>query len=68
MLNEMKLQAYGKINLSLDVLRKRPDGYHDVRMVMQTVKLHDNIDLTGRMSRGSASRRIFLFFRWMRTI
>ena len=45
MLNEMKLQAYGKINLSLDVLRKRPDGYHDVRMVMQTVKLHDNIDL-----------------------
>lgn len=41
----MKLQAYGKINLSLDVLRQRPDGYHDVRMIMQTVKLHDNIDL-----------------------
>lgn len=41
----LKLQAYGKINLSLDVLRKREDGYHDVRMIMQTVKLHDNIDL-----------------------
>ncbi len=41
----MKLQSYGKINLSLDVLRKRRDGYHEVQMIMQTVKLHDNIDL-----------------------
>lgn len=44
-MNRIKLQAYGKINLSLDVLRQRPNGYHDVRMIMQTVKLHDNIDL-----------------------
>lgn len=44
-MNSIKLQAYGKINLSLDVLRKRKDGYHDVRMIMQTVKLHDNIDM-----------------------
>ncbi|HBP24922.1 MAG TPA: 4-(cytidine 5'-diphospho)-2-C-methyl-D-erythritol kinase [Oribacterium sp.] len=44
-MNHIKLQAYGKINLSLDVLRQRPNGYHDVRMIMQTVKLHDNIDL-----------------------
>ncbi len=44
-MNQIKLQAYGKINLSLDVLRQRPDGYHDVRMIMQTVKLHDNIDI-----------------------
>ena len=44
-MDSLKLQAYGKINLSLDVLRLRPDGYHDVRMIMQTVKLHDNIDL-----------------------
>lgn len=44
-MNHIKLQAYGKINLSLDVLRQRPNGYHDVRMIMQTVKLHDNIDM-----------------------
>ncbi|ETP70923.1 4-diphosphocytidyl-2C-methyl-D-erythritol kinase [Lachnospiraceae bacterium JC7] len=44
-MDSIKLQAYGKINLSLDVLRQREDGYHDVRMIMQTVKLHDNIDM-----------------------
>lgn len=44
-MDSVKLQAYGKINLSLDVLRQRTDGYHDVRMIMQTVKLHDNIDM-----------------------
>lgn len=44
-MDSVKLQAYGKINLSLDVLRQREDGYHDVRMIMQTVKLHDNVDM-----------------------
>lgn len=39
-------KAYGKINLGLDVLRKRPDGYHDVKMIMQTVSLHDRITIT----------------------
>lgn len=34
-------KAYAKINLGLDVIRKRPDGYHDVKMVMQTVDLYD---------------------------
>lgn len=37
--------AYAKINLSLDVLRKRPDGYHDVSMVMQQVGLHDIVKI-----------------------
>ena len=37
--------GYAKINLSLDVLRKRPDGYHDLRMVMQTIDLADRITL-----------------------
>ena len=36
MTTHFKLRAYGKINLGLDVLRKREDGYHDVRMIMQT--------------------------------
>lgn len=33
--------SYAKINLTLDVLGKRPDGYHDVEMIMQTVSLYD---------------------------
>ena len=36
-------KAYAKINLTLDVIAKRPDGYHDLKMIMQTVSLHDNI-------------------------
>ena len=36
-MDKMELKALGKINLGLDVLGKRPNGYHDVRMVMQTI-------------------------------
>ena len=36
-------QAYAKINLSLDVTGKRADGYHTVRMVMQSIDLHDTL-------------------------
>lgn len=35
--------AYAKINLGLDVLRKREDGYHELRMIMQTIDLYDTI-------------------------
>lgn len=42
-MNEIKLKAYGKINLGLDVLRKRPDGYHDLDMIMQTVGIYDDV-------------------------
>lgn len=45
MIKHLSLKAYGKINLGLDVLRKREDGYHDVRMIMQTVGIYDRIDL-----------------------
>ena len=41
----MFLRATAKINLCLDVLRKRPDGYHDVRMVMQMVGMYDRLHL-----------------------
>ena len=34
-----------KINLTLDILGKRPDGYHEVSMVMQSVSLHDTLQL-----------------------
>lgn len=41
-------KAYGKINLSLDVTGRRDDGYHLVRMVMQTVGIHDTVTITVR--------------------
>ncbi len=37
------LKAYAKINLGLDVTGKREDGYHEVRMIMQTVNLYDTL-------------------------
>lgn len=43
MTDYLELKAYGKINLGLDVVRKREDGYHEVRMIMQTVNLYDKI-------------------------
>ena len=39
--NRAMARSYAKINLTLDVLGKRPDGYHDVEMIMQTVSLYD---------------------------
>jgi 4-diphosphocytidyl-2-C-methyl-D-erythritol kinase len=44
-MNSITEKAYAKINLGLDVIRKRPDGYHDVSMIMQTVNLHDTISI-----------------------
>ena len=38
-------KAWAKLNLTLDVLGKREDGYHDLKSVMQTVSLHDDITL-----------------------
>ena len=35
----MKLRAMAKINLGLDVVKKRDDGYHEVRMIMQTIHM-----------------------------
>lgn len=39
----MKVRAYAKINLALDVLRKREDGYHELEMIMAPITLHDLI-------------------------
>ncbi len=41
----MRVRAMAKINLGLDVLGKREDGYHEVRMVMQTIQMYDVIDI-----------------------
>lgn len=48
MVEEISLNAYAKINLSLDVLRRREDGYHDVKMIMQTIGLHDELTFKRR--------------------
>ena len=45
MIKHLDLKAYGKINLGLDVVRRREDGYHEVRMIMQTVRVYDAIEL-----------------------
>lgn len=42
-MDEIKLKALAKINLGLDVVRRREDGYHEVRMVMQTIHLFDRL-------------------------
>ena len=48
----MRLRAMAKINLGLDVLRKREDGYHEVRMIMQTIQMYDLLDIRRKSSPG----------------
>ena len=45
-MNAVKLSAPAKINYRLDVIRRRPDNYHDLRMVMQRIALHDEIEIS----------------------
>lgn len=45
-------KAYAKINIGLDVLRRRADGYHEVRMIMQTVDLFDELVIEKRTQAG----------------
>ena len=51
-MRQIHLKARAKVNLGLDVVRRRPDGYHDLRMVMQTVNLCDNVRLSVTKSPG----------------
>jgi 4-diphosphocytidyl-2-C-methyl-D-erythritol kinase len=44
--NSITLKAPAKVNYLLDVIRRRPDGYHDLRMVMQRINLCDDIIIT----------------------
>lgn len=50
------LPAYAKVNLTLDVLGKRPDGYHDLCMVMQSVSLADMVTVTEQPGEATAVR------------
>ena len=53
-MQQISLRSMAKINLGLDVVRRRPDGYHDLRMIMQTVQLSDVITLERRSEPGIA--------------
>ena len=48
----MEVKALAKLNLSLDVLGKRPDGYHDMKMVMQSITLSDDITVVDNDGQG----------------
>lgn len=51
-MNTITKKAYGKINLALDTIGKRQDGYHLVRMIMQTVNLYDIVTITKKETPG----------------
>lgn len=52
MMDKIVIKAMAKINLGLDVIRKRTDGYHEVRMVMQSVNLYDTLTFTKSDEKG----------------
>ena len=48
----MRLRALAKINLGLDVVGKRADGYHEVRMIMQTIQMYDVLEIEKKAEPG----------------
>ena len=48
----MRLRALAKINLGLDVVGKRDDGYHEVRMIMQTIQMYDVLEIEKKKEPG----------------
>lgn len=55
-MSTITLPAYAKLNLTLDILGKRPDGYHEMKMVMQTISLHDTVTVSVRAGSGITCR------------
>ncbi|HXN95354.1 MAG TPA: 4-(cytidine 5'-diphospho)-2-C-methyl-D-erythritol kinase [Candidatus Acidoferrales bacterium] len=53
-MSEVRISAFAKINLRLDVLGKRADGFHELRTIFQTVSLHDELRLRASRSNGIA--------------
>lgn len=67
-MDSIRLKARAKINLGLDVLGKRENGYHDVRMVMQTVGIYDRLIITKIPEDEIRITLILSFFLLMKTI
>lgn len=59
-MREIKRKARAKINLGLDVIGRLPNGYHDLRMVMQTVDLYDELILRAADEEGEGKIHLFL--------
>src|SRR6266478_1122509 len=53
-MREIRIPAFAKVNLRLDILGKRPDTYHELRTIFQTISLHDELKL--RSSKASGIR------------
>ncbi len=51
-MSEVRIPAFAKINLRLDVLGKRADGFHELRTIFQTISLHDELLLRASRSEG----------------
>ncbi len=58
----MKIRAYGKINLALDVVGKREDGYHELRMIMVPLDFFDEMDIFYSNTMEYEANRPYIFF------
>ena len=61
-MNEYRIKAYAKINLGLDVVRRLENGYHEVKMVMQTVGIYDVLDFIQSISLCQWFPKVFAVF------
>ena len=71
-MNSIELKSRAKINLSIDVLGKREDGYHLVEMIMQTINLYDivkikELNTNEIVIKSNSSKEIFFLF-WNKII
>ena len=64
----MRFTCMAKINLGLDVLRKREDGYHEVRMIMQTIQMYDLLDIRKKEEPGISLSTNLPYVRQMKEI
>jgi 4-diphosphocytidyl-2-C-methyl-D-erythritol kinase len=51
-MREIRIPAFAKVNLRLDILGKRPDNYHEIRTIFQTISLHDELRLRASKAPG----------------
>jgi len=51
-MQRIQVPAFAKVNLRLDVLGRRPDGYHELRTIFQSISLHDNLQIERTRTRG----------------
>jgi len=58
---KLRVKAWAKVNLALDIVGKRPDGYHDIETVMHRIELADDIEVVrcgDRMTAGEPAIRV----------